>query len=350
MLDFIPWCRYAIFRSSFPTFPWCEQNRGDDDVLIDRRTWTAHRTWFYFAVVVSASATAWYIQEAIGAEHLPGGSSLAGFTFGIVGGVICIFELLLWPRKKVRSWRIGRAQVWLRAHIWLGLLSLPLLVLHSGFRFGGTLSTTVMVLFLIVIASGVWGLAMQQWLPRKTLHEAPAETVYSQIDYVARQNCADAERLVLATCGPEAGASEGGPEKATTHQFLTIGAVRSVGRTQGMVLQTVVPRAPVAGAEPLRAFFYERVVPFLREGRRSGSPLRYADRAQSLFGGLRTLLPADAQSVVDTLEEACAQRRQLDHQATLHFWLHNWLWLHLPLAVALIVLMLVHAWYAVMYW
>ncbi len=318
-------------------------------MLLDRQHFGPHRAWAFFILAATVGATVWYVQEALVSDRLPGGSSLPGFTFGVVGGLICVFELLLWPRKKVRSWRIGRGQVWLRAHIWLGLLSVPLLVYHSGFRFGGPLSTVVMVLFLVVIASGIWGLALQQFLPRQLLHEVPAETIYSQIDYVAKQYCIEAERLVLAVCGPAPG-EELSPGGADEGEFLTIGAVRSAGRIQGKVLQTRVPRAPVPGCEALRTFYYERVEPYLREGARSGSPLRFPDRANAMFGGLRALLPRDAREAADTLEETCEQRRQLDRQSRIHFWLHNWLWVHLPLAVALIALMFVHVWVAMKYW
>ena len=45
----------------------------------------------------------------------------------------------------------------------------------------------------------------------------------------------------------------------------------------------------------------------------------------------------------------CEQRRQLYNQARIQYWLHNWLWFHLPLSVALIVLMFVHVIYAIEY-
>jgi hypothetical protein len=39
----------------------------------------------------------------------------------------------------------------------------------------------------------------------------------------------------------------------------------------------------------------------------------------------------------------------MDDQARIHFWLHNWLWIHLPLSIALIVLMFVHVFFALKY-
>lgn len=321
-------------------------------MLIDRDNWPAHRPWVVLTLLAAAAATVWYFYEGLEAAYWPGGSSLPGFTFGVLGGLICAFEMLLWWRKKVRTWRIGRVQAWMRAHIWLGLLSLPLLILHSGFRLGGPLSTVLMVLFIIVIVSGIWGLVMQQTLPSKMLHEIPAETIYSQIDRILGQLSEEADRLVLATCGPAPGeaAPAAEEEEAAATGFMTIGAVRVAGRVQGKVLETRVPPQPIPNTEPLRAFFFERVRPYLLEGDHSDSPLRYPARSQGYFRNVRTLLPPGAHDVVAALENACDQRRELDRQARVHFWLHNWLWFHLPLAAAMTVLMVIHIVVAIQYW
>src|SRR3954447_4078640 len=101
-------------------------------MLLNRPNWSPHRFWLAFVLLATAAAIGWYAWESYHAARLLGGSSVPGWTFGVLGGLIILFEFALWFRKKVRIWRIGRAQKWLRAHIWLGLLCLPLLVLHSG--------------------------------------------------------------------------------------------------------------------------------------------------------------------------------------------------------------------------
>ncbi len=324
-------------------------------MLIDRANWHLHRRWFYFCLILLVAATGWFLSEGVGAADWPGGSSLPGFVFGVVGGLIILFEFLLWARKKVRVWRIGPAQVWMRAHIWLGLLCLPLLVYHSGLRWGGTLSTVLMVLLIIVIASGVWGLVLQQFLPQRMLDEVPVETIYSQIDYLSAQLVAEAENLVRATCGPAPG-EEPAPlarqelavPAGTGH--MIVGAVRSVGRVQGKVLETRVPPAPVPESELLRTFYQTTVAPFLILGTHSGSGLGNPNRSAVMFQDLKAKLPGPAHASVDTLETFCNQRRQWSEQARIHFWLHNWLLVHFPLSVALIVLMAVHAFVALKYW
>jgi hypothetical protein len=308
-----------------------------------------------FFLLATVASTVAYFGFAFGhvgdAPGWPGGSSLPGLIFGVLGGAIILFEFLLWFRKKVRVWRIGRAQTWLRAHIWLGLLCVPLLIYHSGFRLGGSLSTVLMILLLIVILSGIWGLFLQQILPTRMLEQIPAETIFSQIDRLSEQLSTEARQLVQATCGldPDDKTADGERAAAPT-PYLVVGAVRSAGRIQGKVLETRTAPVAVPGAEALSAFFQETVDPFLR-GRADGdSPLRLRQRAVQKFGEVKTHLPPAAHSALETLAGMCDQRRQWDQQAGFQFWLHSWLWVHFPLSVALVVLMIVHIWVALKYW
>jgi hypothetical protein len=322
------------------------------DVLIDR---SKHVPWIVACLVVLALFCVWYFAANMGRPTWMSGGEGPGFVLGIVGGALCLFEFLLWPRKAwFRTWRLGRMTTWMRAHIWLGLLSVPLLWLHSGFRWGGTLSTVLMALFLIVIASGIWGLVVQQFLPSQMLNELPAETIYSQIPYISAQLTAEARRLVVATCGPAPNGQADPEDLAAASEVgvghMVVGAVRTAGRTQGKVLQTVAaPAAPVPDSEALRVFFKNTLKPYLL-GEAPDSPLSHARGAEGTFQDLRTRVPPAAHGVVEVLEGMCEQRRQMDQQARLQFWLHNWLWVHLPLSVALILLMFVHVFVSLMHW
>jgi hypothetical protein len=314
--------------------------------------WPEHRPWCIGMVVASVAALVWYGLDSYWSGRFAGGSSLPGFTFGIVGGLIIVFELLLWVRKQYRVVRIGRAKLWMKAHIWLGLLCLPLLVLHGGFRFWNlALSGILTAVLFIVIASGIWGLALQQFLPTVMLEEIPAETIRSQIDRILAQLLAEARRLVKVTCGQGAGATMAdimstGQDSQT---FLVIGAVRTAGRVQGKVLQTRTQAMMVMGSEPLLLFFEQHVVPFFQAKRIGKMALGSSKRAGAMFRELKTFLDPAAHGVVDTLEDLCDQRRQLARQARLHTWLHAWLAVHLPLSVALLVLMIAHVFYALKY-
>jgi hypothetical protein len=206
---------------------------------------------------------------------------------------------------------------------------------------------------------------LQQFMPRMMLENVPSETIYSQIDRINRLNCREANRLVLATCGPpedrESSRLDLGEEfedddflsdeeGQVARSHVVVGAVRSAGRVQGTVLQTKVPTSPVPESEPLRRFFLQNVVPYLTQGAASRSPLTSPMQAGALFRDLRTQLDVRAHPTVDALQEVCDQRRQHDFQARLHVWLHNWLLVHLPLSIALVALMFVHIYVAMKYW
>ena len=277
-------------------------------MLVGGSTFARHRVAYLVAAVVAfcLPAVGWYAAASFGWVEWPSGSTQLGLILGIVAAAIIAFEMLMWPRKALRGYRLGRARAWMYWHIWLGLASVPLAIVHAGFRFGGPLTAMVLVLFLLVIASGVWGLGVQQVLPHRLLHGFAAETVEPQVDQVMAVHQREADELVTVA---------------------TAGGV----------------------ADPLVTFYLDEVRPYLEGGRKSGSVLRSAARSAGLFADLEARSPTQA-AAVRRLEELCAARRAYDAQVRLHAWLHNWQLVHLPLSVALCVVLAVHIVTALKYW
>jgi hypothetical protein len=317
-------------------------------VLVDRESLSRHRRWILLVVAALVVTAGWYFAAAFASGELPGGGSLPGFTFGLVGGGIIIFEFLLWPRKRYRAARFGSAKAWLRAHIWLGLFVLPLLILHSGFRFGGTLSTVLLLLLIVVVVSGAVGLVLQQFVPGRLLEEVPGETIPTQLERVMTQLYKEADALARAACGLPA---EQADEKETEEPVLSyLPADVSRGRTIAKAAPAKPGSAPAIDVDVLRRFQERTLIPYLRDSRGGRSPLRSASQATVLFDDLRNSVPSSVQATVDALEDLCERRRQLEQQQRLHFWLHSWLLVHVPLSGALLVLMFVHAVFALKYW
>ena len=174
-------------------------------MLIDRRNlWKLHGRWIVGASAMALAAVAWVVVWSFRTGRWPGGGSVPGLALGTFAAGIFLFEVAI-VFKKTHWFRTARwalsAQTWMKAHIWLGLLTVPLVALHSGGRLGGTLTMLLVAVFSLVIVSGVWGLALQNTLPKLLLQAAPAETIYSHIDDVGGQYAEEAERLVLAACG-----------------------------------------------------------------------------------------------------------------------------------------------------
>src|SRR6266436_3723197 len=116
-----------------------------------------HRPWLMFTLIALAIGAAVYVLYAVRSPGGPRGGNALGLTFGITGYALMLFAGLLGARKKVPVWRIGRAQTWMRGHLWLGLLSFPLILFHGGFHFGGLLTRVLMWLFILVFGSGLLG-------------------------------------------------------------------------------------------------------------------------------------------------------------------------------------------------
>src|SRR5580704_7945174 len=132
-----------------------------------------HRPWIVSTSIALAVSLFVYIVYAVRSPGGPRGGSAVGLTFGIAGYALMLYAGFLGARKKVPVWRIGRAQTWMRGHLWLGLLSFPLILFHGGFAFRGPLTALLTLLFIIVVVSGVTGAALQQYLPRMMTKQVP---------------------------------------------------------------------------------------------------------------------------------------------------------------------------------
>jgi hypothetical protein len=166
-------------------------------VLLDR----THRSWAFLSAVIFAVATASYVIYAEMSPRGPTGGSLMGLLYGIVGSAFMIFAGLLAGRKQLPFWRLGSAQFWLRGHLWLGTLSVPLILFHSGFGLGGVVEQLLWAFFAIVVLSGFFGLAMQHLLPRLLTSQVPRETFGAQVPYLRKRNRLLSDRLVSTVCG-----------------------------------------------------------------------------------------------------------------------------------------------------
>jgi len=250
-----------------------------------------------------------------------------------------LFEAALNLRKRVPTWRIGRAETWLKGHIWMGLLTIPFVLFHSGFRFGGTLAVALSLVLLLVVISGAFGLALQQYLPRLMTRLAPGETIYEQIPHVISHLRVEAYEIVAAVCGAVPEAAE---ERAESER------VRANPRRARQVLGWREAAEPAEGSMPLRNFYLETVRPFLQGDGRTG-PLADPAQTESIHTALRRALPGPLHESGADLVAIAEERRDLAVQRRLHFLLHGWLFVHVPLTAAALVLLGAHVVLALRY-
>jgi hypothetical protein len=202
----------------------------------------AHLPWFIFVCLATAAAIFLYLAN-FDPEELPPGISLPAFLiqtpsdhrsiggtplgliYGAISFGIFIFAALLSLRKKVPLWRIGTVQRWLRAHIWLTLLTIPLVILHSGFRLGGPMTTLLMALYAIVMISGIYGLILQHQMPALMKERLPAETVFEQIPHIRAQLAAAGVKMRDSfKPTPPAKTDAGAPAPSPAAKAVTVGS------------------------------------------------------------------------------------------------------------------------------
>jgi len=285
-------------------------------VIIDR----VHKPWAIASALILVVAVAVYIPYAVGPVP-PSGGSILGLVYGIVGFGFMAFVTLLSLRKKFPIWRIGRTQSWMRGHLWLGALSFPLILLHSGFLFGHGLTSILMWLFVGVYASGIFGAYLQHTMPRRIMRQVPMETIYDQIGHVREQLIDEADTVVADACG-------------SLQVEVPVAA-------SGAVALASVMRVGADDTAPLREFYLGEMRAFLRAPSRSHA-LASETTAAGRFSRLRALVQPALAGALSDLENICDEERQLLRQEKMHGMLHAWLVVHVPLSFALMALAVVH--------
>jgi len=283
--------------------------------------------WAVFCAAALILAVVLYVPYHRSSLNGPAGGTLPGLAYGVAGFLALLFVGLLGLRKCFPAWRIGRTETWLRGHLWLGLLGAALIVLHSGFRFGGMLTASLMWLLALLSVSGVVGVVLQQVLPRMMTSQVKVETIYEQIDHVMAQLADEARAKVEAVCGAlgdEAPAADGRP------------------------VRRISAEAEGDGVPVLKELYLREIRPYLA-GARRGPRLSDARLVALVFADVRTRLPPSLHDSLGDLESICDEHRQLRAQKFLHHCLHGWLLVHVPLSYAFLVLTAVHVVYSVRY-
>jgi hypothetical protein len=374
----------------------------------------AHVPWFIFVVLATLFAIWLYLgnfapQSLPAALRLPdslmqkpaeahrvGGTPL-GLIFGTIALAIFVFAALLGVRKKIVLWRIGTVQRWLRAHIWLTLLTIPLVILHSGFRLGGPMTTFIVVLYVVVMVSGIYGLVLQHYLPRAMMERLPAESVYEQIPHIRAQLVAAAAKMrdsfkPAPPAKPDAGAPAASAEKMVTTGNVAMASTSAELSTPAARAKTVVgsaitaetvtapekkpeekpaapppvtnpaataapqtpksasapakPAAPVTDADSESALLElldRQIIPYLSARRGDGMLLGDARFSEDTFRFVKLRVTELYRDRVEEMQSWCDERRMLDLQLKLQHWLHSWLFVHAPVSFLLLMLVFWHA-------
>lgn len=264
------------------------------------------RRWRWIALVLLAAAAGAFLWERTSGRFQHGGSPL-GIVLGAAAAALVVWLLLFAVRKRAYKSTLGTLEGWLHAHVWLGLLCAVLVLLHSGFRFEDKVAVSAYLVLLAVVATGVLGAFLYQSLPRRLTgveSNLTAEEISTDLNRMAASmarlasgRSADFQRIHAAL------AAESAPRRMAGWRLLFSRPKASVG---GRGWEALLGRVEVAEREDLR-----RLLVLARQHKELHQRLAVQQRYRNL--------------------------------------LDAWLYLHVPLSLALLVLLAAHV-VAAFYW
>jgi hypothetical protein len=123
----------------------------------------AHFRWLKVALAISVFTILSYALIDIRPHH--NGGSWYGYVLGTVGAVLILWLTALGIRKRAMTRGAWSLKAWTSAHVYLGLSLIVIGTLHTGFSFGWNVHTLAYALMMLVILSGMFGIAVYAALP-----------------------------------------------------------------------------------------------------------------------------------------------------------------------------------------
>jgi len=255
--------------------------------------------WTFF---VAAALLVWLLDYAL-RVHL----RRAGLVTGLMLFAVVILLTLFNARKKLPFLPLLRASAWMQVHIYVGLLSCVLFLLHAGWRIPrGGLETALALLFYLVSASGVAGLAISRWLPsRMTL--LGENVIFERIGALRTAVRCEVEEIVVESVAKT--------QSSTIADFYELKLRKYFSR---------------------RCFFWHHIAGY-------GEPLF---KLLSEVQAVDRYLNAEERGIMTRIVEQIHVKNNLDYQQARQGLLKSWLFVHIPLTYSMILVAVVHGYLA----
>jgi hypothetical protein len=266
----------------------------------------------------------------------PNGGTWQGYTLGIISAALILF--LLWFGIRKRQYHCTKTSLdqWASAHVYLGI-SLPVVVsLHSALQFGWNIHSLAYALMVVVVLSGFYGLYAYLSFPAAVTTIRNGVSRGEMITTIARL---DETSLALAeNLGAEA-----------HHKVLREVVETRLGCTLSL-WQQIIKGASL----PVLSLFQWK----LAGGFVASKPAALGVDALSPKGFLRKYLRESqstqeinqAVELLKVLNERQSIISRVQRDIRYHALMKCWLLLHIPIACALLVAVLIHVISVFFYW
>ena len=282
--------------------------------------------WWALALV-ALSAVLYSTQVGLGRRN---GGTWQGYTLGTAAALLIVWLALFGIRKRAYSSRLGTVQGWASAHVYLGIALTIVATLHCAFNFGWNIHTLAYALMIAVILSGFIGLYVYLNSPG-TIADNRAGGARAEL-FAELYELDTEARDLAARCNPAVALAV----KSSIERTVLGGSVlRQLTARDDSRLMVTDEATPDAGARLVANTDQQAVIDFV-----SNRLPRTEKRAEA----------AVLQSLVTVLCRRQMILRRIRRDIRLTGWLRLWLYVHVPLSIALIGALSAHILVTFVYW
>src|SRR6266700_372961 len=210
-------------------------------------------------------------------------------------------------RKRSYTAKHWSLRAWLSFHVYIGTMTLLLVPLHAGFKFGFDIHTLAYVLLAIVVVSGVVGAALYLLLPRRF------EPFGEELTYPWAHGTDDELRKII-------------------RQMRTLAADKSQEFADAC-------QAEIEYGIPKRHGGWGLL------WRKSASAAAVAIQIEAFRGYLQHIQEGE-HAAFQSVARLATQKRDLEHRIVAQMRLQNlleaWLYFHLPVSIVMLVVVVIH--------
>ena len=142
-------------------------DRADARLNAEHESFLAHAEYRWMKITLGLTALFVAIYALADIQPYPSGDSWYGYTLGTIGAVLILWLTMLGIRKRRMTPGSWSLKGWTSAHVYLGLLLVVVGTLHTGFQLGYNVHTLAWVLMMLVVVSGLYGIAAYATLPER---------------------------------------------------------------------------------------------------------------------------------------------------------------------------------------
>jgi hypothetical protein len=237
----------------------------------------------------------------------PNGATLVGLIYGIISFVAILLLMYYGMRKRSYTAKHWSLRSWLSFHVYIGTMTLLLVPLHAGFKFGFDIHTLAYVLLVMVVVSGIVGAALYLLLPRRF------EPFGEELTYPMGQSTDEELRKIIRQM-----------------RALAIDKSQEFADACQTEIEYGIPK---------------RHVGWGLLWRKSATAALVATQIEAFQDYLQHI-PEVEHEAFQNLARLATQKRDLEHRMAAQMRLQNlleaWLYIHLPVSLVMFIVVIIH--------